>query len=112
VNKLSPKSPAGNSRSVVRLPVAEAKHNLWFFNTHMALAAARRGLGLALATRLEVHDDLRKGTLVKVLDKSIQEPDQYFLVTHFPEQQTNRARLFERWLRDDLQGFYQSGDRR
>ena len=73
-----------------------------FFNTHVALAAARRGLGIALANGLEVRDDLLKGTLVKVLDISIREPEQYFLVSHFPESKTNRALLFERWLKEDI----------
>jgi LysR family glycine cleavage system transcriptional activator len=84
------------------LSSANAKNHLRFFNTHVALAAARRGLGVALATRLEVQNDLQMGTLVKVLDKSITEPEQYYLVRHFPENQTNRAQLFERWLKDDL----------
>ena len=92
--------------STANLPAAEANHNLWFFNTHVALAAARQGLGVALATRLEVHDDLLRGTLVKLLNTSIPDRDQYYLVTHFPQHQTNRERLFERWLRDDLAELY------
>jgi len=59
-----------------------------------------------LATRLEVYDDLRRGTLLKVLDKSIPEVDKYYLVTHLPENSTRRAQLFERWLRDDLVALY------
>jgi LysR family glycine cleavage system transcriptional activator len=80
----------------------EAKNHLRFFNTHVALAAARRGLGVALATRLEVQNDLQMGTLVKVLDKSIAEPEQYYLVRHLPDHQTSRAQLFERWFKEDL----------
>ena len=86
----------------VRLSPSDAKNHLRFFNTHVALAAARRGLGIALANGLEVRDDLLKGTLVKVLDISIREPEQYFLVSHFPESKTNRALLFERWLKEDI----------
>jgi len=94
------------------LSSADAKYHLKFFNTHMALSAARRNLGVALATRLEAHDDLSKGSLTRVLDKSMPEPDQYYLVTHFPENRTTRARLFEQWLRDDLVNLYQLGERR
>ena len=90
--------------SAVGLSSAIAENNLRFFNTHVALAAARRGLGVALATRLEVQSDLQMGTLVKVLDKSITEPEQYYLVRHLPEHQTSRAQLFEHWLMDDLAG--------
>ena len=84
----------------------DAKNHLEFFNRHIAIAAARRNLGVALATRLEVYDDLRRGTLLKVLDKSIPEADKYYLVTHLPENSTSRAQLFERWLRDDLAALY------
>ncbi len=90
--------------STARLSPADATNHLRFFNTHVALAAARRGLGVALASSLEVQDDLLMGTLVKVLDISIQEPEQYYLVAHFPESQTNRSLLFERWLKDDISG--------
>ena len=90
--------------STARLSPSDAKHHLRFFNTHVALAAARRGLGVALASSLEVQEDLQMGTLVKVLDVSMEEPEQYYLVAHFPEKQTNRALLFERWLKDDISG--------
>ena len=90
--------------SSARLSPSDAKNHLRFFNTHVALAAARRGLGVALASTLEVQNDLQMGTLVKVLDDSIEEPEQYYLVAHFPENQTNRAMLFERWLKDEISG--------
>ncbi|MCP4047053.1 MAG: LysR family transcriptional regulator [Gammaproteobacteria bacterium] len=95
--------------SAVGLRPSDFKTNLGFFNTFVTLAATRRGLGVALATRLEVQNDLVRGTLVKVLEKNIPEPDQYYLLTHFPEHQTARARLFERWLRDELLNLYNSG---
>jgi len=88
--------------ATARLSPSDAKNHLRFFNTHVALAAARRGLGVALASSLEVQNDLLMGTLVKVLDDSIEEPEQYYLVAHFPENQTNRSMLFERWLKDDI----------
>lgn len=90
--------------SAAHLSQSDAKNHLRFFNTHVALAAARRGLGVALASNLEVQNDLLMGTLVKVLDDSIEEPEQYYLVAHFPEHQTNRAMLFERWLKDEISG--------
>ena len=90
--------------STFRLSPTDAKNHLRFFNTHVALSAARRGLGVALATSLEVQNDLLTGDLVKVLDHSITEPDQYYLVAHFPENQSNRALLFEHWLKDDISG--------
>lgn len=90
--------------ATARLSPTDAKNHLRFFNTHVALSAARRGLGVALATSLEVQNDLLTGALVKVLDYSITEPDQYYLVAHFPENQSNRALLFEHWLKDDISG--------
>lgn len=90
--------------SSARLSPSDAKNHLRFFNTHVALSAARRGLGVALATSLEVQNDLLTGALIKVLDYSIEEPDQYYLVAHFPENQSNRALLFEHWLKDDIAG--------
>jgi LysR family glycine cleavage system transcriptional activator len=93
--------------SMVGLSHTDVESHLRFFNTHVTHEAARRGLGVALATHIEVHDDLRRGTLVKVLEKNMPEPHQYYLVTNFSENQTNRAILFERWLRDELQELYQ-----
>jgi LysR family glycine cleavage system transcriptional activator len=88
--------------AAVGLSSVDAKNHLRFFNTHVALAAARSGLGVALATRLEVQNELQMGSLVKVLDKSITEPEQYYLVRHLPDHQTSRAQLFERWFKEDL----------
>ena len=91
----------------VGLADARAEQNLHFFNTHLSLFAARRGLGVALATALEVDDDLRDGVLLKLLDRTVPETSHYHLVAHHDEEQTLRARLFEALLKESIANIHQ-----
>jgi len=70
-----------------------------FFNTALALTAARYGFGVALCNPLEVQDDLRSGQLVKVLENSIPESQSYYLLCDYAEGQSLRAKLFEEWIK-------------
>lgn len=70
-----------------------------FYSTNLSLTAARLGFGVALCNPFEVRDDLRRGRLVRLLEKSVPESHSYFLLTHAPGQQSLRARLFEDWIK-------------
>ena len=54
---------------------------------------------MALCNPFEVQEDLRKGSLVKLLEKAVPESHNYYLLTHQNEHRTLRAELFEDWLR-------------
>lgn len=81
---------------------ADAEQNIKFFNAHLCMQAARSGMGVALAATFEVDDDLRKGSLVKVLDKTVPEPEDYYLLSDHLERQTPRANQFETWLKEEI----------
>jgi LysR family glycine cleavage system transcriptional activator len=49
-------------------------------NSHLALEAAKEGCGLAVGSTILCADDLRRGTLVKVLDLEIPAPHPYFVI--------------------------------
>ena len=70
------------------------------FSTALSLNAARNGFGVALCNSLEVQDDLREGQLVRVLDASIPESQQYYLLCNNPDAQSVRAQLFEEWIKN------------
>ncbi len=78
--------------------------HMHFFNTVLAINAARQGLGVALCNSLEIENELRDGQLVKLFDQAIPESSSYYLVTDHPGRQTLRARLFAEWIDEDLTG--------
>ena len=69
-----------------------------FFNTTLALQAARNGYGVALGNPFEIHDDLKDGRLIILLKQSIPEANTYYLLLHEPQNESIRARLFREWL--------------
>ncbi|MEH6584291.1 MAG: LysR substrate-binding domain-containing protein [Halioglobus sp.] len=72
---------------------------------YQVIEAARRGMGIGLADRLEVSEDLRRGTLVRLMDEVLPVDESIYLVTEQEAHQTIRARLFveelEQQLRDN-----------
>lgn len=77
-----------------RVSEPKAHSNIHFDYGFQSIAAARQGLGVALADRLEVAADLLRGNLVRVLDRMMP-VDQGIYLTVAPEHlQTARARLF------------------
>ena len=113
------KTPIDNPAQLARLPLLYDNHNSWprwfstmgvedpgkiqqtyLFSTALSLNAARNGFGVALCNPLEVQDDLREGQLVRVLDASIPESQQYYLLCNNPDAQSVRAELFEEWIKN------------
>ncbi|GAG45085.1 unnamed protein product, partial [marine sediment metagenome] len=62
--------------------------------------AARQGYGVALGNPFEVQEDLRQGRLVRLLERTVPESHNYYLLTDQPERQSLRARLFEEWIKE------------
>jgi len=75
------------------------KTQMHFDSTYMCMEAARQGCGVALCNAFEIHEDLKDGVLMKLLNKSIPEAADYYLVTHMEHQQSIRASLFQEWIR-------------
>lgn len=73
---------------------ARGAANIHFDYGFQSIEAARRGLGIVLADHLEVAGDLRRGSLVRLLGKTLPVDAGVYLVADQPEQQTVKARLF------------------
>lgn len=73
-----------------------------FFSTALSLTAARNGFGVALCNSLEVEDDLREGQLVRLLDHTIPEAQNYYLLCDTVGKQGIRARIFEEWIKNRI----------
>ena len=84
--------------SAMGVEVPDSIRQTHFFSTALSLTAARNGFGVALCNPLEVQDDLREGRLVRVLEHSIPESHNYYLLCNFDEGQSLRAQLFEEWI--------------
>jgi LysR family glycine cleavage system transcriptional activator len=122
--RLTAALPLGRTtlRAIAELPLLEDSQNSWqswfktmdiappvkprvvrFFSTALCIDAARRGYGVALANPLEMADDLREGTLVRLTEKAVPEAQAYYLVAAPEERQPLRARLFESHLKSAVQ---------
>ena len=73
---------------------ARGSGNIHFDYGFQSIEAARAGLGIVLADQLEVAADLRRGTLVRLLDEVLPVDAGIFLICDKEETQTIRARLF------------------
>lgn len=85
--------------SATNTPLSRSNKQIHFFNTDLALNAARQGYGVALCNHLEVQDDLREGRLTQLLDIAVPDSDRYFLVSNKNEKQSLRAKLFQDWIK-------------
>jgi LysR family glycine cleavage system transcriptional activator len=56
------------------------RQHVYLPNSHLALEAAKDGCGVAVGSTILCADDLRRGTLVKVLDLEIPAPHPYFVI--------------------------------
>lgn len=70
--------------------------------SHLALIAARQGLGIALADSMEVDSDLREGHLVRLFDQTIPGHSSYYLYTALESSRTAAGRMFENWLKGSV----------
>ena len=73
-----------------------------FFNTTLALNAARQGHGAALGNPLEIREDIKDGRLVQLIDASVPESNNYYLLAPPAASESLKARLFEDWIRQRL----------
>ncbi|MFU8764023.1 MAG: LysR substrate-binding domain-containing protein [Haliea sp.] len=83
---------------------ARGRGNIHFDYGFQSIEAARQGLGIVLADRLEVAADLRRGTLVRLLDQEVAVDDGIYLVCVPAPPRTVRAQLFI----DELQRYLRS----
>ena len=79
-----------------------SSRNLYFFDSSLAINAARQGYGIVLADTLEVSDDLRSGRLVPLLRQSVPAPHAYYLLADPVHLQTRRAHMLEQWLQEQV----------
>ena len=68
--------------------------NIHFDYGFQSIEAARQGLGVVLADQLEVAADLRRGSLVRLLDQVLPVDEGIYLVRAPGPQENVRARLF------------------
>jgi len=89
--------------SEMNVDIATVSQQTHFFSTVLSLTAARKGFGVALCNPLEVQDDLREGSLVRLLEHAIPESQNYYLLCDPVETQSRRAQLFEEWIQNITQ---------
>ena len=76
----------------------EPARDLTFDTTDFALAAAIRGLGVAIADRHIVRDDIESGRLIAPFPQSVEQESGYYLV--YPEDKAAQPKLatFRDWI--------------
>jgi len=77
---------------------SRASSNISFANTSQALHAAIKGAGIALSNALEAQEYVKEGSLVRFIDKSIEEEAGYFLLTPGEDNQTIKTQIFQEWI--------------
>jgi LysR family transcriptional regulator, glycine cleavage system transcriptional activator len=79
------------------------QNTIHFEQLNMALQAAVAGLGITVAPRLFVADDLAAGHLAAMIDKSILSAQKYYLV--YPEAKADLPSLqaFRAWLLEEVE---------
>lgn len=71
-----------------------APRNMYLHDAFQAINAARRGYGIALADRMEVYEDLKMGTLIKLSEFTIAASTSIYIVRHPGESTNLRASFF------------------
>ncbi len=56
------------------------RQHMYFPNTYLTLQGAREGCGLAIGSTILCAEDLRRGSLIKVLDLDVPAPNPYFVI--------------------------------
>jgi LysR family glycine cleavage system transcriptional activator len=85
--------------AAVRTTFPASLRQIHFQSTNLALTAARLGYGVALCNTFEIQEDLRQGRLLKLLNKTVPESHDYYLLSNPPERRSLRAQLFEEWIK-------------
>ena len=76
----------------------EGRSAITFDNAALAYQAAVDGLGVAVAQRAFIEDDLRSGRLVMPLARSVATQEAYYLGFHPDRARAPRIAAFEAWL--------------
>lgn len=79
-------------------PNLKPSRELTFDTTDFALAAAIRGLGIAIADRHIIHDDLEAGRLIAPFQASIAHDSGYYLVYPHERGRHPKSIAFREWL--------------
>jgi DNA-binding transcriptional LysR family regulator len=69
---------------------------------HMALEAARRGMGIALGRAPLLDLEIEAGHLVRIFDDDVASGLSYWLVTMDADFQSEDVKVFRQWLLDEL----------
>lgn len=78
------------------------RRDIYFDSAHMALAAARDGLGVAMGDRPTVQRELTEGRLVRLFDYSIPALHPYYIVTPPLDRIKPAAQALETWVVEQL----------
>jgi LysR family transcriptional regulator, glycine cleavage system transcriptional activator len=84
------------------VPFEKAARELTFETTNFSLAAAIKGLGVAIADRHIVEEDVESGRLVIPFEQPMRLPEAYFLVC--PERHAMKPKMahFRNWLLSEI----------
>ena len=80
------------------LTTLEARGAMTFDNAALAYQAAIDGLGVVIAQRALIEDDLKSGRLIAPFDRQVTTQGAYYLAFHPGRPQAPRVAAFEAWL--------------
>jgi LysR family glycine cleavage system transcriptional activator len=82
-------------------PGLSSKRNLHLLaGYHLILGAIQRGSGIGLMAKRFIESDIAKGRLIVPIDRSIAEPEHYYLVRPEGDYRSRAGRVLERWILD------------
>lgn len=84
--------------SAVGLGAAQPTRNVTLANAALCVQAAVNGLGVAMAQRAYVRDDLASGRLVHPLDREVRTEFGYYLLCDPAKADAQPVKLFREWL--------------
>jgi LysR family glycine cleavage system transcriptional activator len=81
------------------MPELTSKRNLYLLaGYHLILDAIRRGFGIGLIARRFIENDISQGRLIVPVDKSIAEPEHYYLIRPEDDYRSQAGRMLEQWI--------------
>jgi len=84
------------------VPSVKPARELTFETTNFALAAAIKGLGVAIADRRIVEEDVESGRLVIPFEQTRPHPESYFLVCPLSQADKPKMAHFREWLMSEV----------
>jgi LysR family glycine cleavage system transcriptional activator len=78
-------------------PGVDPRGGIWFDNGGLAYQAAIEGVGVAMAQRVLVEEDLRRGRLVTPFSRSVETGEGYYFVAP-PDRRPPKLLAFRAWL--------------